>query len=123
MTRLRPAETEETGRMIRPLGIAEIGRASGKGVGSDWRPDGIDQVFRSFHDDDQAAGSGNGESELTRPHAEAGIAGQHLWIPEDRWTTFKHRVPAGGLWQVIDDRFVGRSEHILTTTTGVLPLK
>src|SRR5689334_913280 len=98
------AEAVEAADMIRPLGIAERGRAAGEGVGSHRSPDGIGQVRGGFHDDDQAAGSGNSEAELTGPHAEGGIAGQHLWIPEDGWTATKHRVPAGGLWQVIDDR-------------------
>ena len=110
--------------MIRPLGIAEIGRAAGEGVGSHRRPDGIGQVRGGFHHDDQAAGPGDGEPELTRPHAEAGIAGQHLRIPEDGRTTAKHRAPAGGPWQVIDDRFVGKAEqHTHQPRLGALPLK
>jgi len=113
------AKTEETGGIIRPLGIAEIGRAAGEGVGSHRNPGGIGQVRGSFHHDDQAAGSGNGEAELTRPHAKAGLAGQHLWIPEYGWTTGKRRPPARGARQVIDDRIVGVYEHILTKAGGV----
>ena len=57
------AEAVETGGIIRPLGIAEIGRAAGEGVGSHRSPDGIGQIRGGFHDDDQAVGSGDGEAE------------------------------------------------------------
>jgi len=46
--RLRPAQTVETARIIRPLGIAEIGRAAGEGVGSQRRPRGIGQIRANF---------------------------------------------------------------------------
>jgi len=43
----------ETAGIIRPPGIAEIGRAAGEGVGTHRRPGGIGQVPAGFHHHDQ----------------------------------------------------------------------
>ena len=109
----------ETGGIIRPLGIAEIGRAAGEGVGSHRRPDGIGQVRAGFHHDDQVAGPGDGEPEPIRPHAEAGIAGLHQRVPQRGRTTAKRRAPARGPRQVIDGRIVVTVEHSRTKAGGV----
>src|SRR5208282_575802 len=67
---LRRAEAVETTGIIRPLGIAEIGRAAGESVGSHRRPGGIDQIRAGLHHNDQVAGPGDGEPELIRLYAE-----------------------------------------------------
>ena len=115
----RRAEAVETGGIIRPLGIAEIGRAAGEGVGSHRRPGGIGQVRAGFHHDDHVAGPGDDEPKLIRPHAKAGIAGLHLRLPQRGRTTAKRRAPARGPRQVIDGRIVVTVEHIRTNAGGV----
>ena len=62
----RRAKAIETGRIIRPLGIAEEGGSVGESVGADWNTDGIDQVRASFDHNDQVTGPGDGEPELIR---------------------------------------------------------
>src|ERR1039458_3517564 len=79
----RRAQAVETGGIIRPLGIAEIGRAAGEGVGSHWRPNGVSQVRAGFHHDDQVASAGDVEPKPVRPQAKAGTAGLHLRVPQD----------------------------------------
>src|SRR5437763_17114055 len=78
LMRLWRAEPVETGGIIRPLRVAEIGRAAGERVGGHRRPDGMAQVRAGFHHHDPAAGPGDVESKLIRLHAEARIAGLHL---------------------------------------------
>ena len=65
------------------------------------------------------AGPGDGEPELIRPHAEAGIAGLHLRVPQRGRTTAKRRAPARGPRQVIDGRIVVTVEHSRTNAGGV----
>ena len=77
----RRAETVEAGGIIRPLAIAETGGAAGEGVGAHRRPLGIGQVRAGFHHNDHAAGPGDVESKLIRPHAETAIADLHLRGP------------------------------------------
>ena len=61
--------------MIRPLRIAEVGRAIGERVRSHRSPEGLGQVRADFHYDNPAAGPTDVESKLIRPHSEAAIAG------------------------------------------------
>ena len=70
----RRANAVETGGIIRPLGIAEIGRAAGEGVGSHRRPDGVGEVRAGFHYDRSVVGPVDVESKLVGSHAEAGVA-------------------------------------------------
>ena len=51
------AEAVKTSRVIRPLGIAEIGRAGGQGIRGHRKPDGIARVGAGFDHDDQIGGS------------------------------------------------------------------
>jgi len=55
---LRRAKSGRSAGVIRPLGIAEIGRAAGEGVGRHRRPDGVGEACAGFNDDDQVAGPG-----------------------------------------------------------------
>ena len=49
----RCSESIEADGIIRPIGVAEIGRSAGEGVGCQRRPDGIDQVRAGFSHDDR----------------------------------------------------------------------
>jgi len=115
----RRAETVEPGRIIRPLGITEIGRAGGESVGFHRRPDGIDYVCASFHHDDQPVEAGDSEPKLIRPHAEAGIAGLALRVPQHGRTTAKRWPPARGPGQVIDGHIIVTVERSRPNAWGV----
>src|SRR2546430_871592 len=97
----RRAEAVETAGIIRPLGIAEIRRASGEAVCSDRNPDGSGQIRGSFHDNGHAAGPIDVESELICPDPEAGIARLHLWEPEHGWRSAQSWTPSSRARQVI----------------------
>ena len=71
----RRAEAVETGEIIRPLGIAEIGPAAGKGVGFQWRPGVIGQIRAGFDHDRGVRCPGDDEAELVGFHAKAGADG------------------------------------------------
>ena len=102
---LRRADAVETVRIICPLRVAEIGRAADEGVRAHWRPDGIGQTCRGFHYDGHAAGPGDAEPELIRPHAKAGIPGLHLRQPQrGRKGYLKILCPAGRARQIITDK-------------------
>ncbi len=116
---LRRAEAVETGGIIRPLGIAEIGRAATQGVGPHRSPRGIGQVRGGFHHDDLIVGPGDDEPKPIRPHAEAGIAGLHQRLPQHRRTIAEGRPPTRGSRQVIDGRIGGVHEHIKTVAGRV----
>ena len=105
--------------MIRPLRIAEIGRAASQGVRSHGSPGGIGQVRGGFHHDDEIVGAGDGEPKPIRPHAEAGIAGLHQGVPQHGRTTGKRRPPARGSRQVIDGCIVGTGKYNWTNAGSV----
>jgi hypothetical protein len=75
------AEAVETGGIIRPLRISEIGRAGRERVGVHRLPIGVGQIRACFHHDDQIAAAGDVESKLIRLHAKAAIISLCLWIP------------------------------------------
>ena len=75
------AKAVETGGVVRPVGIAEIGRAAGEGDGLQRRPDGIGQVRAGFHYDYKAVGGGDVEPKSIRLNAKAGTTGLHLRVP------------------------------------------
>ena len=75
-------KTVEATLVIRPMRIAEIKRATGEGVGLEGSPDWIGQVSAGFHYNGQIARSGDVESELIGPHAEAAVTGLNLRIPQ-----------------------------------------
>jgi len=108
---LRRAEAVETSGIIRPLGIAEIGRTAREGVGSHRSPGGIGQVRAGFHHEDPIAGPSNVEPKPIRPHAKAGIAGFDHRLPKRGRTTAKRAAPACGSRQVIDSRVGGIEEY------------
>ena len=118
----RRAEAIEPGGIIRPLGIAEVGRAAGQGVGAHWNPDGIGQVRGGFHHDDQvlAPVMVNPNRFVRTPKLASLVCtcGFH----EHGRTTGKHRAPARGSRQVIDGRIGVTVEHI-EPKLGALPLK
>ena len=64
---------------------------------------------------------GDGEAEPIGPHAEAGVAGLDLRVPQRGRTTAKGRAPARGARQVIDGRIVGTVEHISNQRWGRYP--
>src|SRR5271165_4500442 len=64
----RPAQAVETTRIIRPLWIAERGRAAGEGVRGQRSPGGVDQARAGLDHDGHAAGPVDGEPELVGPH-------------------------------------------------------
>ena len=66
----RPQAVETTG-IIRPLGIGKGGRAAGEGVRGYRRPDWIDQVCGSFHNDCQVRIPRDDEPEPVRPNAKS----------------------------------------------------
>lgn len=74
---LRPEAIEAAG-MICPVGVAEIRRATGEGVGGHRSPGGIGQIRAGFHHDDQVTGPRDVESKLICLHAKAGIASLRL---------------------------------------------
>ena len=79
--KLWPMQTVEATLVIRPMPIAEIKRGTGEGVGLEGSPDWIGQGGRAFHHNGQIARSGDVESELIAPDAEAAVPGLNLRIP------------------------------------------
>src|SRR5438477_12464665 len=71
LMRLWRAEAVETGGIIRPLRIAEIGRAAGERVGGHRRPDGMAQVRAGFHHHGIIGCPGDDETEPVGLHAKA----------------------------------------------------
>ena len=115
------SEGGRNGGIIRPLGIAEIGRAAGEGVRAHRRPDGIGQIRAGFHHDDHVAGPVDGEPKPIRQHAKAGTAGLHLRVPQHGRKTGigGEGTPARGPRQVIDGRIGVTGEHRRIATGGV----
>ena len=77
----RRAEAVEAAGIIRPLWIAEIGRAVREGGGLQWLPDGIGKIGGGFYHDDQIAAARDVEAKLPRLHTELAIAGLRLRVP------------------------------------------
>ena len=100
--RSQRAQAIETGGMIRPLRIAEVGRAIGERVGSHRRPDGLGKIRAGFYHDNPAARPVDAEPELIRPHSEAGVVGLDQRLPKRGRTSSNRRTPARGARQVID---------------------
>jgi len=73
-------EPVETSGIICPLGITEIRRAAGEGVGRERHPAGDRQIRGSDHDDGQVRGAGDVEPELICLYSET-RAGLRLRIP------------------------------------------
>src|ERR1039458_7516494 len=92
----RPAEAVVTTSIIGPLGIAEIGRAGGEGVGCHRRPGRVGEIGASFDHDGHAAGPVDVKPELIGPNAETGIAGLNLRWPQRGRTIAKRRAPVCG---------------------------
>lgn len=119
----RPAQAVETGRIIRPLRIAEIKGAAGQGVCGQWGPGGIDEAGAGFDHDGKVVRGSDVEAEAVGFHAEPGTGGQHLRVPQHGWTTTEDRSPARGPWQVIDRRGVEgvsvTAEHPETRAGGI----
>jgi len=74
----RRAEPIESGGIVRPLGIAEIGQASRERVRCHRLPDGIRQVCAGFHYDGLSAGPRDIEAKLICLHTEAISVRLHL---------------------------------------------
>ena len=100
LMRLRRTEAVETGGIIRPLWIAEMGRTAGQRVGCQHRPDRIYQIRAGFNYDDQIVGPGDREPELIRLHTKV----LRLRIPQHSREPAKSGAPARGTRQVIDGR-------------------
>ena len=117
------------GGIIRPLGVAEIGRAAGEGVGCHRRPNRMGQVRAGFQHDDEVAGPGDGEPKPIRPHTEVGAAGLRLRVPQHGRNTFVisgtpkgvKAGPARDPRQVIDGRRVIILERTRANAGGVTP--
>lgn len=100
---LRRAEAVETIGVIgviRPLRIAEIGRAACEHVGLNGLPHWAGKIGAGLHNDDQFADAGDVEPELMILHAEARTAGLCLRVPCR--PAIKQRAPTGGARLVID---------------------
>ena len=105
--------------MIRPLRIAEVGRAIGERVGAHRRPDGLGQVRAGFYHDHPSVCPSDVESNLIRPHTETGIARLELRLPKRGGTTAKGRAPAGGSRQIKDGRNIVALENERTNAGSV----
>ena len=84
--------------------IAEIEGRAGQGVGLDRLP--VREIGAGFHHDDLTVRASDGEPEATCPHADAAAAdgeGGTIESQQHGWQTVKHRAPARGGRQVIDD--------------------
>jgi len=102
----RRTETVETAGVIRPLGIAEINRATGEGLGGQRNPHGVGKVCAGFHNNDQTAGAGDIEPKPVRPHTKAGTTGLGLRIPQLGPTPAKSRAPTHGTRHIADGRTI-----------------
>ena len=84
--------------------IAEIEGRAGQGVGLYRLP--IREISAGFHYDNLIVCASDGEAEATRPHAGAAAAdgeGGAIGNQQHGRQTVKHRAPARGGRQVIDD--------------------
>src|SRR5262245_44385378 len=80
--RLWPMQAIEATGVICPMRVAKINRGTGEGVGLEGSPDRIRQVSAGLHYNGQIARSGDVESELIGPHAEAAVTSLNLRIPQ-----------------------------------------
>ncbi len=95
----------ETGRVIRPVGIAEEECAIGEVEALQRDPACICHVCGGLDYDGDVGGAGDVETKAGWPDA----AGLHQGVPKDGWASGKRRTPAGGAGEVIDGR-AGRIE-------------
>jgi len=102
------AEAVVAGRVIRPLGIAEIERTVGERDGLNRSPNRPGQIGAGFHHDCKIGCAGDVEPKLIALHAKAGIACLDQRVPQDRRETGigGEGTPAGGSRQIIDRHWV-----------------
>src|SRR5208282_2060359 len=73
----RPVKAVKATGIIRPLRVAEIGRAAAKGIRRKGRPSGISQIRAGLNHHDDIGSAGDVEPELIGPNARAGRADLH----------------------------------------------